>query len=50
MREFHMTEKQTMRYPLIRAFALEAWNCETNPWCSVERIGPGYIKQEANSK
>ena len=47
MRDFHMSEKQALRFPIIRAFALDAWNLETNPWASVERLGPGYIWQEA---
>lgn len=49
MRDFNMSEKQALRFPIIRAFALDAWNIETNPWCAVERIGPGYIGQEAAS-
>lgn len=47
MRDFHMSEQQATRYPIIRAFALAAWNHETNGWYSVERASDGYIAQEA---
>lgn len=47
MRDFHMSEHAAERYPLKRAFALLAWHNETNPWCAVERVGDGYIAQEA---
>jgi hypothetical protein len=47
MRDFHMNFKEANRFPLVQAFALAAWNNETNPWCAVERVGDGYIAQEA---
>jgi hypothetical protein len=47
MRDFHMSREQANRLPIIEGFALLAWNTETNPWCAVERIGDGYIADEA---
>lgn len=47
MDNFHMTEDQAMSYPLIKALALAAWKTENNPWCAVQRVGDGYVAQEA---
>ena len=47
MRDFHMTEAQAMKYPLLRAFALLAFRSLDNPWCTMEIDGLGYLAQEA---
>jgi hypothetical protein len=46
MRDFNMNESQAMNYPLARAFALLAFHAETHPFCSQQRVSPGYISQE----
>jgi hypothetical protein len=46
--EGHMSMEYAMwEMPLIQAFALMAWRSEHNPWCDVNRVGTGYIAQEA---
>ena len=48
MFEGHMNMEYAMwELPLIQAFALMAWRSEHNPWCEVDRVGNGYIAQEA---
>jgi len=46
MRDFNMSEEQAMNYPTDRAFALAAFQAETNTGCNVERVNAGYIGQE----
>lgn len=48
MRDFHMTERDAMKYPLIRAHALCAFTRLNNPWVEMEITGAGYIQQEVN--
>jgi hypothetical protein len=48
MRNFHMSEKQALNYPVNRAFALAAFDAETNPACPLERDSDGYLAQEAD--
>ena len=46
--EGHMNIEYAMwELPIIQAFALMAWRSEHNPWCEVNRVGNGYIAQEA---
>jgi hypothetical protein len=47
MRDFSMSEKQALDYPLDRAFALLAWSTEMNPWGRMVRVTDGYIAQES---
>lgn len=47
MRDFNMSESQAMKYPLIRAHALMAFNAMSNPYCEMQIDDLGYIAQEA---
>lgn len=47
IRDFHIPFNVAMdELPLVQAFALAAWNTESNPWSRVDRVTDGYIAQE----
>ena len=50
MRDFHMSEPQAMKYPLIRAFALMAFHRMNNSFCEMQIDSLGYVGQEALQK
>jgi hypothetical protein len=50
MRDFHMSEKEALNYPLDRAFALCNFAIETNPWARVVYDTDGYIAQEVAAR
>jgi len=50
MRDYHMSERAAMKYPLNRAFVLSAAAALRNPWCEMEIDGLGYIAQEAERR
>ena len=54
LRDFHMgaggaaaVTRVMDELPLNQAFAFAAWNMEANPFASVDRVGDGYVAQEA---
>jgi hypothetical protein len=49
IRDFHLSRPEVLdQLGLDEAFALQAWNTESNPWCAVRRITDGYVAQEAH--
>ena len=55
LRDFHMgaggpaaVGRVLDELPLAQAYALLAWNTDTNPWGRVRRASDGYIAQEAH--
>jgi hypothetical protein len=50
MRDFHMTEKQALKYPLNRAFALVAFHGLYHPLAAQQLAADGYIAQERSRR